>query len=132
LDSFRDEDFIYEKVQRENYGIKTKLDVHPPNSYRLFFPALKVRTSSEITWLLGLALREDAQFEKNCQVASLLRSQHHVNYMKDVPSLAIGPVGNVRGTERRLGDLANWELSIPLSMEVKAYLLVRWFVLTLV
>jgi hypothetical protein len=46
--------------------------------------------------------------------------------------LAIGPVGNVRGTERRLGDLANWELSIPLSMEVKVYLLVRWFVLTLV
>jgi hypothetical protein len=53
LDSFRDEDFIYEKVQRENYGIKKKLDVLPPNSYWLFFPALKVRTSSEITWLLA-------------------------------------------------------------------------------
>ena len=50
--------------------------------------------------------------------------------MKDVPSLAMGPVGNVRGTERRLGDLANWGLSIPLLMKVRVYLLVRSFVLT--
>jgi hypothetical protein len=29
IDPFRGEDLIYEKVQWEEYGIKTKLDVYP-------------------------------------------------------------------------------------------------------
>jgi hypothetical protein len=67
LNPFRAEDLIYEKVLREEYGIKTKLDVYPGplHIYWLFFPVEKCRQAQRSHGCRhGLALGEDAQFEK--------------------------------------------------------------------
>jgi acetyl esterase/lipase len=39
MDPLRDEALIYEKVLREDYGVKTKLDVYPglPHGFWIFF-----------------------------------------------------------------------------------------------
>ena len=43
MDPLRDEALIYEKVLREDYGTKTKVDIYPgfPHAFWSFFPTLK-------------------------------------------------------------------------------------------
>jgi acetyl esterase/lipase len=61
LDPLRDEALIYERVLREEYGIKTKLDMYPglPHGFWGFFPMLKASDQFRIDmvegmgWLLG-------------------------------------------------------------------------------
>ncbi|KIV92416.1 hypothetical protein PV10_03716 [Exophiala mesophila] len=61
MDPLRDEGIIYERVLREEYGIKTKLDLYPglPHGHWSFFPFLsssdKFRKDqvNGIGWLLG-------------------------------------------------------------------------------
>lgn len=61
LDPLRDEALIYERVLREEYGIKTKLDMYPglPHGFWGFFPMLKSadRFKEDMVqgmgWLLG-------------------------------------------------------------------------------
>ena len=66
MDSFRDEDLIYEKVLREEYGIRTKLDVYPPIVIGFSSRVKKCRQvqRSHGCWH-GLVLGEDARFEKS-------------------------------------------------------------------
>ena len=61
MDMLRDESLIYEHVLREEYGIKTKLDMYPglPHGFWTFFPMLKssdkfyVDMVKGMGWLLG-------------------------------------------------------------------------------
>lgn len=61
LDPLRDEGLIYERVLREEYGIKTKLNVYPglPHGHWGFFPFLKSSSKFRkeqvqgLSWLLG-------------------------------------------------------------------------------
>ena len=61
MDSLRDEALIYERVLREEYGIKTKLDMYPglPHGFWGFFPMLKSSEKFRVDmvegmgWLLG-------------------------------------------------------------------------------
>ncbi len=61
LDPLRDDAIIYERVLREEYGIKTKLDMYPglPHGFWGFFPMLKssdqfrVDMAEGVGWLLG-------------------------------------------------------------------------------
>ena len=61
LDPLRDDGVIYEKVLREEYGIKTKLDMYPglPHGFWGFFPMLKSSDKFRLDmvegmgWLLG-------------------------------------------------------------------------------
>ena len=61
MDSLRDEALIYERVLRQDEGIKTKLDMYPglPHGFWGFFPMLstsnKFREDSVkgVSWLLG-------------------------------------------------------------------------------
>ena len=62
MDLFRDEDLIYEKILREDYRTKSKLDVLFPHSYWPFFPASKSADKLRDHMVDGTdwALREDA------------------------------------------------------------------------
>ena len=61
LDPLRDEALIYERVLRDEYGIKTKLDMYPglPHGFWLFFTMLKSAEKFRVDmvegmgWLLG-------------------------------------------------------------------------------
>lgn len=66
MDPVRDEDLIYEKVLRKECGVEAKLDVYPP-WLLAFLPRVKKCRQAQRShgcWH-GLALGEDAQFEKN-------------------------------------------------------------------
>ncbi|KIX10165.1 uncharacterized protein Z518_01246 [Rhinocladiella mackenziei CBS 650.93] len=61
MDPLRDEAIIYERVLREEYGLKTKMNVYPglPHGHWSFFPTLKASAKARIdqlegmSWLLG-------------------------------------------------------------------------------
>jgi len=61
MDPLRDEAVIYEKVLREDSGVKTKLDIYRglPHGFWSFFPDMKasgrfvVDTVKGVEWLLG-------------------------------------------------------------------------------
>lgn len=67
MDPLRDEGLLYERILREECGVKTKLDVYPglPHGFWGFFPHLKSSrafvkdTMRGVAWLLGKEVREE-------------------------------------------------------------------------
>lgn len=67
MDPLRDEALIYERILREEYGGRTKLDVYQgvPHGFWSFFPTLKVSTRfvedtvKGLVWLLQEGRSED-------------------------------------------------------------------------
>lgn len=56
MDPVRDEALIYDKVLREEYGVKTKLDVYPgvPHVFWVFFKDMKVTAQFQEDIVLGV------------------------------------------------------------------------------
>lgn len=56
MDPLRDEALVYERVLREEYGIKTKLDMYPglPHGFWLFFPMLKASRQLLVDMVQGM------------------------------------------------------------------------------
>lgn len=61
MDPLRDDAIVYERVLRQEYGLKTKMDVYPgmPHGHWSFFPTLKTSIKARrdqiegVGWLLG-------------------------------------------------------------------------------
>lgn len=77
LDPLRDEALIYEKVLREENGIKTKLDIYPglPHGFWSFFPTLASSKKLREDILIGVGWLLDQKPKEKLQGAPELQSQ---------------------------------------------------------